>query len=50
MTGLVDEGKAVGIVYLDFTTAYDTVSGKNLTDKLLVLGLDEAVRLADQCK
>ena len=34
MTGLVDEGRAVGIVYLDFSKAFETVSHKTLIDTL----------------
>ena len=34
MTGLVDEGTAVDIVYLDFRKASDTVSHKILLEKL----------------
>ncbi|GAB0207649.1 mitochondrial enolase superfamily member 1 [Grus japonensis] len=41
MTGLVDEGRAVDIVYLDFRKAFDTVSPKIFIDKLLKYGLDE---------
>ena len=41
MTGLVDEGRAVNIVYLDFSKAFDTVSQKILIDKLLTYMLDE---------
>ena len=41
MTGLVDEGRVVGIVYLDFTKAFDTVSRKILLENLLVYGLDK---------
>ncbi|KAK4816013.1 hypothetical protein QYF61_011003 [Mycteria americana] len=40
-TGLVDEGRVVDIVYLDFSKAFDTVSRKVFTDKLLMYGLDE---------
>ena len=41
MTGLVDKGRAVDIPYLDFNKAFDTVSHKILTDKLLMYGLDK---------
>ncbi|GAB0186703.1 mitochondrial enolase superfamily member 1 [Grus japonensis] len=41
MTGLVDEGRAVNIVSLDFSKAFDTVSYKILIDKLLMYGLAE---------
>ena len=40
MTGLVDEGRAVGIVYLDFRKTFNTVSRKILLEKPLY-GLDE---------
>ncbi|KAK4806176.1 hypothetical protein QYF61_001099 [Mycteria americana] len=39
MTGLVDEGRAVDIVYLDFRKAFDTVSPKILIEKLMKYGL-----------
>jgi len=39
MTGLVDEG-AVGSVYVDFSKAFNIVSHKILTEKLLKYGLD----------
>ena len=41
MTGLVDERRAVDIVYLDFSKAFDTVSHKILVEKLVECGLDE---------
>jgi len=41
MTGWVDEGRAVDVVYLDFSKAFDTVSHNTLTGKLRKHGLDE---------
>ena len=41
ITGLIDEKRVVGIVYLDFTKAFHTVSNKILRDKLLMYGLDK---------
>jgi len=32
-TGLVDEGRALDIVYLDFSKAFDTISHNTFTDK-----------------
>jgi len=41
MTGWVDEGGAVDVVYLDFSKAFDTVSYNILLGKLRKCGLDE---------
>lgn len=40
MSGLVDEGKAAGVVYLDFSRAFSAVSHRILIDKLMKYGLD----------
>ena len=40
MTHLVDEGKAVDVVYLDFSKAFDTVPHNILMEKLAAHGLD----------
>jgi len=41
VTGWVDEGRAVDVVYLDFSKAFDTVSHNVLLGKLRKCGLDE---------
>jgi len=41
MTGWVEEGGAVDVVYLDFSKAFDTVSHNTLLGKLRKCGLDE---------
>jgi len=41
MTGWVDEGRAVDIVYLKICKAFDTVSRNILLGKLRKCGLDE---------
>ncbi|PKU44634.1 rna-directed dna polymerase from mobile element jockey-like [Limosa lapponica baueri] len=40
MTHLIDEGKAVDVVYLDFRKAFDTISHRILLRKLAAHGLD----------
>ena len=40
VTRLVDEGKAVDVVYLDSTKAFDTISHSIVLEKLAAHGLD----------
>ncbi|GAB0176262.1 mitochondrial enolase superfamily member 1 [Grus japonensis] len=42
-THLVDEGKAVDVVYLDFSRAFDTVSHSVLLEKLAAHGLERCM-------
>ena len=43
VTRLVDEGKAVDVVYLDFSKALDTVSHIILLENLAACGLDRCI-------
>ncbi|KAK4822666.1 hypothetical protein QYF61_019033 [Mycteria americana] len=43
MTCLVDEGKAVDVIYLDFSKAFDTISHSILLEKLAAHGLDRHI-------
>ena len=41
VTHLVDEGKAVDVIYLDFSKAFDTIFHSILLEKLASPGLDK---------
>ncbi|PKU46005.1 rna-directed dna polymerase from mobile element jockey- hypothetical protein [Limosa lapponica baueri] len=41
VTGLVDDRRAVDVVYLDLSKTFYTVSHKMLLDKLLMCGLEK---------
>ncbi|KAK4827724.1 hypothetical protein QYF61_021024 [Mycteria americana] len=41
VTGLVDEGRAVGVDYLGFSKAFNTISHNIIIDKLTTYGLDK---------
>lgn len=41
MTGLVDVGRVMDVVYLYFTKAFDTVFHKIFIDKLTKYGIDK---------
>lgn len=41
MTGLVDEGKAVDIICLDFSKTFDAFSCKISMDKLVKYGMEK---------
>ena len=41
MTGLVDKGRAAAIAYLDFRTAFGTVSQNIFKEMLIKNGLEE---------
>jgi len=41
ITGWIDEGRAVDVVYLEFSKAFDTVSHDIFLGKLRKCGLDE---------
>ena len=50
ITGWVDEGRAVDVVYLDFNKVFDTASYNILITKLRKCGIDEwMVRWVENC-
>ena len=50
MTGLVDEGRAMDIIYLYFSKAFDNVSRNILVENVMKYGPDEqTVRWIENC-
>jgi len=47
MTDLINKARAVDVVHLHFSKAFDTVSPKILIEKLMKYGLDEQDREVD---
>ncbi|GAB0181710.1 mitochondrial enolase superfamily member 1 [Grus japonensis] len=47
MSGWVDEGRAMDVVYLDFSKAFEIIPHNILTGKLRKCGLDEWTELAE---
>jgi len=45
MTCLVDDGKAIGVVYSDFSKAFDSISHSILLEKLTACGLNRCTLL-----
>jgi len=48
MTGWVDEGRAVDVVYFDFSKAFDTVSHNILIGKLRKCGLESSTEYEEE--
>ncbi|KAJ7422417.1 rna-directed dna polymerase from mobile element jockey-like [Pitangus sulphuratus] len=51
-SGLLEEGKTLGIAYLDFSETFDCVSQKTFIEKLLMYRVDEQTvsKFADDTK